>query len=258
MDVVFHGFLQGVVLTSRDVYRFEGLRALFKGLGPTLSGVVPARYPPLPCPYVCLVSPSNPYPRAISIYTYSNTKRLLEHNIPTLSITQASFLSAILAGIVTSTATNPIWVVKTRLQLDKSSASLSSTTTFGSPRRYKNSLHCVLQIWRQEGLRGFSRGLSASYLGVSESTLQWVMYERLKRAFRTEEKKGSTNKRGYKEKLGEALGAGFFAKLIATVVTYPHEVCTPGPSFPDITCSPITSVPCGGVVWLVVGYFACF
>jgi solute carrier family 25, member 33/36 len=28
---------------SRDVYRFEGLRALFKGLGPTLSGVVPAR-----------------------------------------------------------------------------------------------------------------------------------------------------------------------------------------------------------------------
>jgi hypothetical protein len=27
-----------------DVYRFEGFRALFKGLGPTLSGVVPARY----------------------------------------------------------------------------------------------------------------------------------------------------------------------------------------------------------------------
>lgn len=203
------------------------------------------------------VTPSNPYPRAISIYTYSNTKRLLEHNIPTLSITQASFLSAILAGIVTSTATNPIWVVKTRLQLDKSSASLSSTTTSGSPRRYKNSLHCVLQIWRQEGLRGFSRGLSASYLGVSESTLQWVMYERLKRAFRTEEKKGSTNKRGYKEKLGEALGAGFFAKLIATVVTYPHEVCTPGPSFPDLACCPITSVPYGGVC-LFVGYFACF
>jgi hypothetical protein len=34
------------VLIGRDVYRFEGARALFKGLGPTLSGVVPARYPP--------------------------------------------------------------------------------------------------------------------------------------------------------------------------------------------------------------------
>lgn len=158
--------------------------------------------------------------RAINICTYSNTKRLLEHNLPHLSLTQLSFLSAILAGLVTSTATNPIWVVKTRLQLDKSTS---------GTRRYKNSLNCVSQIWRQEGLKGFSRGLSASYLGVSESTLQWVMYERLKRVFRTEEKKGvmGGSKRGYKEKLGEALGAGFFAKLIATVATYPHEVHKP-------------------------------
>ena len=28
----------------RDVYKMEGWRALFKGLGPNLSGVVPARY----------------------------------------------------------------------------------------------------------------------------------------------------------------------------------------------------------------------
>ena len=115
------------------------------------------------------------------------------------------------AGIVTSTATNPIWVVKTRLQLDKSVT---------GARRYKNSLDCLIQIWRHEGIKGFGRGLSASYLGVSESTLQWVLYERLKRVFGTEQKKATT----FREKLGQALGAGFFAKLIATVVTYPHEV----------------------------------
>jgi solute carrier family 25, member 33/36 len=149
--------------------------------------------------------------RAINIYTYNNTKRLLEQNLPTASLTTTSFLSAIFAGIVTSTATNPIWVVKTRLQLDK-----SVTGT----RRYKNSLDCLAQIWRQEGLKGFGRGLSASLLGVSESTLQWVMYEQLKRGFRTENKVPTT----YREKLGQALGAGFLAKLIATVVTYPHEV----------------------------------
>jgi len=40
-DPVFYGMCLG--LMNRDVYRFEGLRALFKGLGPTLSGVVPAR-----------------------------------------------------------------------------------------------------------------------------------------------------------------------------------------------------------------------
>ena len=36
-----------------DVYRFEGVRALFKGLGPTLSGVVPARYI---LPFIRLIS----------------------------------------------------------------------------------------------------------------------------------------------------------------------------------------------------------
>jgi solute carrier family 25, member 33/36 len=182
------------------------VRALFKGLGPTLSGVVPARY----------ILPLHPLinARAISIYTYSNTKRLLEHNLPTASLTSISVASGILAGVVTSTATNPIWVVKTRLQLDKS---------ITGSRRYINSLDCLAQIWRQEGLKGFSRGLSASYLGVSETTLQWVMYERLKRTFRTENKRPTT----FREQLGQALGAGFFAKLIATVVTYPHEVTYP-------------------------------
>ena len=163
-------------------------------------------------------------PRAINMYTYSNTKRFLEHNLPAVSSTHIIFVSGILAGIVTSTATNPIWVVKTRLQLDKS---ITGT------RRYKHSLDCLSQIWRHEGFKGLSRGLSASYLGVSESTLQWVMYERLKLIFRTENKVPTT----YREKLGQALGAASFAKLFATIVTYPHEVINNNPSDFGLICS---------------------
>ena len=37
------------------------------------------------------------------------------------------------------------------------------------------------QILRVEGIRGLYKGLSASYLGVSESTIQWVLYEQFKR-----------------------------------------------------------------------------
>jgi len=87
----------------------------------------------------------------------------------------------------------------------------------------------MAKIWRQEGIKGFSRGLSASYLGISESTLQWVMYEQLKKRFVLEEKKGEPL--SYKKILAKALGAGFFAKLTATVVTYPHEVHLPLESF---------------------------
>ena len=39
----------------------------------------------------------------------------------------------------------------------------------------------IKQIFREEGIRGFYKGLTASYLGVTEGTIQWVLYERLKR-----------------------------------------------------------------------------
>lgn len=80
-----------------------------------------------------------------------------------------SGFSYILSGIVTSTVTNPIWVIKTRLQLQ------------GKQRVYKNSLDCSLKILQQEGVKGFYKGMSASYLGVAEGTIQWVIYENLKK-----------------------------------------------------------------------------
>lgn len=44
-DVCAHrGELNKSYTRCRDVYKFEGPTALFKGLGPTLVGVVPGRY----------------------------------------------------------------------------------------------------------------------------------------------------------------------------------------------------------------------
>lgn len=36
------------------------------------------------------------------------------------------------------------------------------------------------EIYGEAGLRGFFKGLSASYAGVSETVLQFVIYEKLK------------------------------------------------------------------------------
>jgi solute carrier family 25 protein 33/36 len=60
-------------------------------------------------------------------------------------------------------------VVKTRLQLQ------------GKQRIYTNSFNCTLNILKQEGLKGLYKGMSASYLGVAEGTIQWVIYENLKK-----------------------------------------------------------------------------
>ncbi|KAI8627041.1 mitochondrial carrier protein rim2-like protein [Xylariaceae sp. FL1651] len=204
-SVSYH--LTETIQILRDVYRIEGWRALFKGLGPNLIGVIPAR--------------------SINFYAYGTGKRVYSEwtgwgpNNPAVHLA-----SAITAGIVTGTATNPIWLIKTRLQLDKNNAERKGDV---SRRRYRNSWDCIKQVMRDEGPRGFFKGLSASYLGVTESTLQWVLYEELKRRLRLREDKiaASGRKKSWWDYTvdwtGNAMGAGA-AKGLASVLTYPHEV----------------------------------
>lgn len=73
------------------------------------------------------------------------------------------------AGFVSSTSTNPIWFVKTRLQLD-----------FNSERKMTVK-DCIRNIYQESGLRGFYKGITASYFGISETVVHFVIYETLKR-----------------------------------------------------------------------------
>ncbi|KAG0374238.1 hypothetical protein BGX24_010644 [Mortierella sp. AD032] len=194
------------------IYTTEGPRALYKGLGPNLVGVIPAR--------------------AISFAAYGNGKKFfaeLNHGKETALVHLAAAANA---GVVTSTTTNPIWMVKTRMQLQSE----------GNKRIYRNSLHCTMEILRTEGLGGLYKGLSASYLGVAEGTIQWVVYEHLKSRFAERRRAdqislaletgsfSSQNSNGTLvggkrvEEWVDYLGAAGIAKFIASAITYPHEV----------------------------------
>jgi solute carrier family 25 protein 33/36 len=136
--------------------------------------------------------------------------------------TSVHLASAVTAGIVTATATNPIWLVKTRMQLQVEGV-----------RQYKNSADCVIKILRSEGIRGMYRGLSASYLGVAEGTIQWVIYEQLKKGLAERRKMAGLTSNGSNrvvlggkaiEEWVDYLGAAGAAKFIASAITYPHEV----------------------------------
>ncbi len=188
------------------VKRVEGWRALFKGLGPTLVGTVPAK--------------------SINFYTYGNGKRIIAEAAHVSQDTPWVQLAAgVAAGLVTSTATNPIWLIKTRLQLDKNNADASR----GVERQYKNSVDCVRQVLRNEGVRGLYKGMTASYLGAAESTLHWLLYEQMKRALERRKARIDALGRGpnawdhFVEWMGPLGGAGA-AKLFASLLTYPHEV----------------------------------
>ncbi len=86
-----------------------------------------------------------------------------------------------------------------------------------------------MQIVRKEGIKGLYRGLSASYLGVSESTLHWMLYEQMKISLRTREAELVSSGReptiwDQTVRWGGKLGAAGSAKFFAAIITYPHEV----------------------------------
>lgn len=85
-------------------------------------------------------------------------------------------------------------------------------------------MQMTLRIIKSEGIAGLYKGMSASYLGVAEGTIQWVLYERLKglaqgSASAAEEQEVSR----FRKWMG-TVGAAGTAKMVASLITYPHEV----------------------------------
>ncbi|WVW78334.1 hypothetical protein I302_100288 [Kwoniella bestiolae CBS 10118] len=229
----------------------EGWKALYKGLGPSLVGIIPAR--------------------AINFYFYPTSKAYLAKQFPNAPVEQAGqtaedspvihLSAAVIAGIMTATGTNPIWVVKTRLQLSakrkqnglppsssivppsstaaptsslpgpiaksaaalaKSAPSTTSAAAGSATTAAPNAFTMTMSIIRKEGITGLYRGLSASYLGVSEGVIQWVLYERFKRL--TSSTSFDSSNQSVLSYMGSIVGASGGAKAVASLITYPHEV----------------------------------
>ncbi|MXQ82362.1 hypothetical protein E5288_WYG010990 [Bos mutus] len=175
----------------------EGPRSLFRGLGPNLVGVAPSR--------------------AIYFAAYSNCKEKLNGLFDPDS-TQVHMISAAMAGFTAITATNPIWLIKTRLQLDARNR--------GEKRM--GAFECVRKVYQTDGLRGFYRGMSASYAGISETVIHFVIYESIKQKL-LEYKIASTmeNEEESVKEVSDFVGmmlAAATSKTCATSIAYPHEV----------------------------------
>ncbi|KAJ8389580.1 hypothetical protein AAFF_G00118170 [Aldrovandia affinis] len=178
----------------------EGPRSLFRGLGPNLVGVAPSR--------------------AIYFAAYSTAKEKL-NSVFEPDSTQVHMVSAGLAGFTAITATNPIWLIKTRLQLDARNRG----------ERRMNAFECIRRVYQSDGLRGFYRGMSASYAGISETVIHFVIYESIKR--RLMESKAAANMASMDDEEESVKDASDFvglmlaaatSKTCATSIAYPHEV----------------------------------
>ncbi|XP_054623584.1 solute carrier family 25 member 36-A-like isoform X1 [Dunckerocampus dactyliophorus] len=179
------------------IFEREGLRSLFRGLGPNLVGVAPSR--------------------AIYFAAYSTAKEKLNGVLEPDS-TQVHMVSAGMAGFTAITATNPIWLIKTRMQLDSRNRG----------ERRLNAFECVRRVYQMEGLRGFYKGMSASYAGISETVIHFVIYESIKRKLL--QSRAQTSMEGEEESVKDAsdfvgmMLAAATSKTCATTIAYPHEV----------------------------------
>uniref|UniRef100_A0A8C2YKR6 Solute carrier family 25 member 36 n=1 Tax=Chinchilla lanigera TaxID=34839 RepID=A0A8C2YKR6_CHILA len=122
--------------------------SLFRGLGPNILGVAPSR--------------------VLYFAAYSKCKEKL-NGVFDPDSTQVHMISAAMAGFTAITATNPIWLIKTRLQLDA--------------RNHGEKQMGAFECMDLE----FYRGMSTSYSGISETVIHFVIYESIKQKLLGEE-----------------------------------------------------------------------
>lgn len=176
----------------KHIVQTEGSRALFKGLGPNIVGVAPSR-----AIYFCAYSKAKDALNAVGI---------IPANSPLVHI-----MSASCAGFVSASLTNPIWFVKTRLQLDYNANGKMTVS------------ECVKRIYATQGMQGFYKGITASYFGISETVIHFVIYEALKKKLNEQRHAHPSDDKTSRDFL-EFMAAGATSKTIASIVTYPHEV----------------------------------
>jgi solute carrier family 25 folate transporter 32 len=136
--------------------------------------------------------------------------------------------------------TNPIWVAKTRLQLQRRVLHPGSGGGGGggapSTPQYTGLAHALRRIAADEGLRGLYQGLLPSLALVSHGALQFTAYEALKkRALARSDARDDNDAGGGAGgaaaqqqqrhlSAGAAGAAGVASKLLASGVTYPSQV----------------------------------
>eukprot|EP01084_Bolivina_argentea_P079280 143820_1 len=164
----------------RKITRTHGIRGLFVGVEASIIGSSVAW--------------------GAYFYLYAKIKNELR-TAPNHKLSSSQHLiSSFIAGAVTQTITNPIWVVKTNLQLNKSS------------KLWTN----VKDIYCQRGIMGFWRGILPSMFGVCQASIHFVVYERIK--YMLQERRN-----GFMTPL-EVISNTIFAKSISLIITYPYQV----------------------------------
>jgi len=184
---------RGVSGALMTILREEGIRGWYLGITPAVCSVAVFWSVYFPC--------------------YDYAKRSIATTLgrsPTSSIVHLS--AAACSGFLTDVLTNPLWVVRTRL-------ATQAMMGDGEAPRYLSMRHAFATIAAEEGLLAFFSGLRASLLGLSHIMIQFPLYERLKSDLNPKHEQAESA-----SPLSHVIVASAASKLVASTITYPHEV----------------------------------
>lgn len=212
LDVVKTQKQSGVVLADsasqstaaflQRIWQREGLRGLYRGLSPALLAYIPT---------------FGIYFPAYHFFKGFYGRRLFEELASTNRQQTASpmvhILASTSAGAFSTTLTNPLWLIRTRMMIQ----SRDSTPFF-----YTSTWNGLRGLWEEGGVRALGKGLAPAAFGLLHTIIYFPIYEHLKTVFSQRQQQQSGND----SYLGAPwiLLASMSAKLIATIGAYPHEV----------------------------------
>ncbi|GMM30776.1 flavin adenine dinucleotide transporter [Martiniozyma asiatica (nom. inval.)] len=120
--------------------------------------------------------------------------------------------AAFAAGWSTSIITNPIWVIKTRM---------ISTDRF-QPGAYSSIWDGIKQIYKNEGIKGYYRGLTPALVNVAQGAVQLSIYDTFKHYML--KNKNKNRKPNSRLTTFQNLYMSAISKMIATGIFYPLQV----------------------------------
>lgn len=206
---------KGLFGTASVIWRDEGLRGMYRGLGPIIMGYLPTW--------------------AVWFTVYNKSKTVIgQHQNNTIIV---NFWSSIVAGASSTIVTNPIWVIKTRLMsqsgrngggrfslFPRGAGTPTVRPSLPSPWHYHSTLDAAKKMYTTEGLRAFYSGLTPALLGLTHVAVQFPAYEYLKTKFTGQGMGASSTESDPKSHWVGILSASILSKIMASSATYPHEV----------------------------------
>jgi len=161
----------------------RGVAGLYAGLSPVLFSLACSNF--------------------VYFYSYNLIKSIVKKSTGEFSVS-SNLITAAIAGCINVLTTCPLWVVNTRIKLQKT-------------QKYDGIVDGLIKISKEEGVGELWNGTLASLVLVSNPTIQFFAYDKLK--VMMENYKNSKNFNSW-----EIFFLGAIAKLIATILTYPLQI----------------------------------